>query len=665
MANFIKIFLAIFFFWAKLGLAQEADLYPSYNGLDLGISWNNDVPVLKVWAPVADSVLAQLYNIDLDKPTKIVSLEKESSGIWLLELKKDWGVHYYRLLVKNKIGSMIAWSLPVTDPYSTAVSPNGTHSAIVNLSQAAPKGWELDKPLPPMNRAAVVIYELNVRDGSAHSSSGVSYKRKFRGLTEEGTVNSFGMSTGIDHLVDLGVTHVHLLPVFDFKSSNETDSVPPYNWGYDPFHYNVPEGSFATSNQDPATRIREFRELVQAFHKKGIRVVMDVVYNHTAQTENSSFEQIVPGYYFRKNRSGQFSNASACGNETASERSMVRQFLLQSLVHWVNEYHIDGFRFDLMGIHDIATMNFLADSLRKINPGILLYGEGWTAGSSPLPDSVRAIKSNVNKLSGIAVFGDEFRDGLKGSVFDISNKGWIGGNFNQLQSVLFGLSGGIYHKDINYKEVNYSKQPISTSPRQLIAYADCHDNHTLWDRLALTHPDLSIDTRINMHKQALTAVMLSQSPSFIQAGTEFLRSKSGVENSFESPDSINAINWDMKYVNRDIYNYVKKLIAFKKKHPAFQLLDPATRIDFYTDSSRQILGYFINAKGTGDVYQHFQVWFNTSSQKVSINPNAHGVTKGWRLRMTNHAFLSKTKRIDLKKEIELSPNQSLILVNRR
>jgi pullulanase len=665
MANFIKIFLTIFFLWSTSVMAQQNTSFPVYTNNDLGISWSNDIATLKIWAPLADSVLVEYFGHNLTIPIQVKALEKGNSGIWNTKIDPNWGARYYRYLVKNKIGLFSTWTSPITDPYAIAVSPNGTHAAIINLSREIPIGWEKDRPLPPMNHAAAVIYELHIRDVSSHASAGIANKRKYIGLTERGTVNSFGQSTGLDHLIDLGITHVHLLPVFDFKSSNEVDSIPPYNWGYDPFHYNTPEGSFATHNEDPATRIKEFRQLIQALHQRGIRVVMDVVYNHTAQTENAAFEQIVPGYYYRKNSKGEFSNASACGNETASERPMFRQFMLQSLLHWVKEYHIDGFRFDLMGIHDISTMNFLADSLRKINPGILLYGEGWTAGSSPLPDSTRALKQNVTKLSGIAVFGDEFRDGLKGSVFDISAVGWLGGNTQQLYSVLFGLVGGVKHPNIDYQKVNYSKGPLSTEPRQLIAYADCHDNHTLWDRLSQTHANLPESIRINMHKQALTAVLLSQSPSFLQAGTEFLRTKNGVENSFESPDSINAIDWNLKFHNREVYSFVKSLIDFKKTHPAFQLSDPSTQVRFNVDSTQKVVGYFINAQATNDVYEQIHVWFNTSSQHIKIDQPEYWKEKGWKLLMADHIFLKKIKRISNLSAVELAPHQTLILVKSR
>ncbi|MFM7510729.1 MAG: type I pullulanase [Bacteroidota bacterium] len=665
MPKFIKILLFCCCALPFAANAQKPAALPVYSASNLGLSWHNSIPVLRVWAPYADSVLVQLFNTDLENPVKVLAMKKGIAGSWAITLNQAVENSYYKFVIKNKIGSVSKWSKPVSDPYAIAVSPNGTHAAIVNLNSEKPAGWDQDSVMPPLRSSAIVIYELQVRDASAHNSSGVLNKRKYLGLTEKGRVNSFGQSTGLDHLIELGVTHVHLLPVFDFNSSNEIDSVPPYNWGYDPLHYNTPEGSFASENKNPGTRIREFRKLVQSLHQSGMRVVMDVVYNHTALTETSSFEQIVPGYYYRKKNNGEFSNASACGNETASEQPMFRQFMLQSLLHWVREYHIDGFRFDLMGIHDIATMNYLADSLRKVNPGILLYGEGWTAGTSPLPDSARALKKNVANLAGIAVFGDEFRDGLKGSVFNVAEKGWLGGDVTQLHSILYGLVGGINHPAIDYQQVNYSKQPIAITPAQLIAYADCHDNHTLWDRLSLTHASLSEKTRIDMHKQALTAVLLSQSPSFIQAGTEFLRSKNGVENSFESPDSINAINWDLKYYHQDVFAYVKRLIALKKSHPAFQLTNWKDRVKFYIDNKMGLLGYYIDARFTSDSYQQWQIWFNPTAHEIELSPSQLSNEKGWKTLLANYQFFDGLKPIGEGEIVKLPPHQSLILVKEK
>ncbi|MFN5932632.1 MAG: alpha-amylase family glycosyl hydrolase, partial [Sphingobacteriales bacterium] len=343
-----------------------------------------------------------------------------------------------------------------------------------------PKEWENDKRPASIPSTASVIYELHVRDASIHPSSGIKNKGKFKGLTEKGSTNEFGESTGLDHLKELGITHVHLLPSYDFFTIDETrpDS-PQYNWGYDPLNYNVPEGSYSTDAQNPYARIKEFKELIKTFHDNNLRVVMDVVYNHTMLTEKSWFNQLVPGYYYRQDEKGGFSNASACNNETASERPMMRKFILESLEYWVKEFQVDGFRFDLMGIHDIETMNKIASSLRKLNPDILLYGEGWTAGKSPLPDEVRALKKNAYLLDDIAVFSDDLRDGIKGSVFEHADKGFATGKPGMEASVMFGIAGAVKHPQVDVSKVNYSKDFYANSPKQGVSYCECPDNHVL------------------------------------------------------------------------------------------------------------------------------------------------------------------------------------------
>jgi pullulanase len=455
------------------------------------------------------------------------------------------------------------------------------------------------------------------------------------GLTEAGTTNNFGASTGLDHMVSLGVTHVHLLPFFDFRSSDESAPLPPYNWGYDPLHYNTPEGTYASAVSDPAVRIRELKKMILAFHQRGLKVVMDVVYNHTGLTEDSHFEQLVPGYYYRRKADGTFSNASACGNETASEQPMFKKFMLESLLFWATEYHIDGFRFDLMGIHDLATMNEIARTLRSYRPDLLLYGEGWTAGSSPLPDSLRALKNQVNRLEQIAVFGDEFRDGIKGSVFDYHQPGFVSGAFGNVASIQFGLVGAVDHPQIDFSKVNYSKAAYATSPRQMIAYADCHDNHTLWDRLSLSAASYTDVERQKMHRLALAMVLTSQGTPFLHAGSEFLRSKKQNENSYNAPDSINAIDWNLKSIYQDNVRMVQALIEMRKRHPAFQLDDPATRLRFLDALPSDNIAFVIDAKGLGDSWQKVMVLFNASKESRSIKLHTP-LTKGkWHFFLRN------------------------------
>lgn len=659
---YFPLFFLLFPTWGK-GQTQNQVL-PVYSTFDLGLTSRGDSFCIKVWAPLADSVEVLFIQAKEPNHSQTFYLKSVEQGVWKLHFHKNNNYKYYLLRARNPInGAVRAWSKWVTDPYSVAVSENGTYSAILELEKTNPLGWKKDVSFNHTKTDAVIIYELNIRDASKHLSSGIQKKGKYLGLTEVGTINNEGLSTGVDHIRELGVTHVHLLPFFDFKSSDESMSSPPYNWGYDPFHYNSPEGIYASSNVDPATRIIELKKMVQSFHEKGLKIVMDVVYNHTALSENSSFEQLVPGYYYRRTSNGYFSNASACGNETASEKPMFRNFMIQSLKHWLTEYHIDGFRFDLMGIHDIATMNMIADTLRAINPSILLYGEGWTAGASTLPDRERALKSNVNQLNSIAVFGDEFRDGLKGSVFEPTQKGYLSGSTSDINSILFGLVGGVAHPAINYEKVRYTKTPLTKSPQQLIAYADCHDNHTLRDKLQISNPTYSLAQIKELQKLAYALILTSQSPTFIHAGSEFMRTKKGVENSFESPDSINAIDWEQKTIHKDLVEFVKNLIQMKRSHPVFNLPDPSRQVQFYTDSSTGLIGYFMDATETADNWRNVQVWFNPSDKPLQLFPYAHLEKKGLALHMImkNHFFSKTLGRIGSKEKVILQPHSATIM----
>jgi pullulanase len=472
------------------------------------------------------------------------------------------------------------------------------------------------------------VYELHIRDASIAASSGISHKGKYLGLTETGTKNPAGQSTGLDHLKDLGVTHIHLLPFFDYNSVNEADTIKPqYNWGYDPLNYNAPEGSYATNATDGTVRIKELKQLVQAFHKKGLGLVMDVVYNHTGVTNESNFNQLVPGYYYRHNKNGKFSDATACGNETASEQPMMRKFMIESVLYWAKEYHVDGFRFDLMGVHDIETMNQISAALHQLNPNILIYGEGWTAGASPLPDSLRALKQNAAQLKGIAVFSDDIRDGIKGSVFDAADRGFASGDTTKAESIKFGIVAATPHPQVNYKKVNYSKKPYAATPANTISYAECHDNNTLWDKLAISAPKTSVAERTEMHKLALSIVLTSQGISFLHAGTEFLRSKKGIENSYNGGDSINAIDWNLKTSNKAVFDYVQGLIALRKAHPAFRMATAGqikNNIRFL-DAPAGVIGYQINGAAVGDSWKTIQVWFNGTDQNQSLLlPQAKG-----------------------------------------
>jgi pullulanase len=601
--------------------AQQAiyDSYPVYKGSDLGLTYLPQQSVFRIWSPSAEKAELIFYRVsDGGEPEEAVEMKKSEGGSWLAVVNGNQKGRFYvfRVKINGK------WMNEVPDPYAIAVGVNGKRAMVVDLNESDPDGWENDKSPPFKNKTDAVIYELHVRDATIHPLSGITNKGKFLGLTETGTKNAEGLSTGLDHIKELGVTHVHLLPFYDFYSVDE--SIPDkgqYNWGYDPLNYNVPEGSYATNAYAGLTRIKEFKQLIQAFHQNGLRVVMDVAYNHTRLTEDSYFNQLVPGYYYRQAKDGKFSNATACGNETASERYMMRKFMLESMIYWVKEYHVDGFRIDLMGVHDIETMNLISKELHKIRPDILLYGEGWTAGPSPLADTLRALKKYAYKLDRIAVFSDDIRDGIKGSVFEYEDRGFASGKEGMEESIKFGIVAACKHPQVKYKKVNYSKAPYAAQPWNTITYADCHDNHVLWDKLAVSVKDATEEERKQMYKLALSIVLTSQGIPFLHAGSEFLRSKKGVENSFESPDSINAIDWSLKTKNKDVFEYVKALIKMRKEHPAFRMTkakDIADNIRFLDKLPAGAIAYTINGKATGDSWKRILVIFNGTGQEQKI-----------------------------------------------
>lgn len=616
-----KVILLIWLIIPFMTKAQNNhfDSYPHYTGDDLGLHYSPVKSSFRIWAPTATRAQLLLYNDGISGTvTQTIDMQKGQSGTWVTSVKKELkGTFYaFRVQVDNK------WLQEVPDPYAKSVGVNGKRAMVVDLEETDPQNWSADKSPLLKNPTDAIIYELHVRDASIAVNSGIKNKGKFLGLTENGTTNPGGLSTGLDHLKELGVTHIHLLPFYDFYSIDESKpETLQYNWGYDPLNYNVPEGSYATNATDGVARIKELKELVKTFHQNGLSLVMDVVYNHTMLTEDSYFEQLVPGYYYRQTTDGKFSNATACGNETASERPMVRKFMLESLKYWVKEYHVDGFRFDLMGVHDIATMNYIARELRKIKPGILLYGEGWTAGASPLPDSLRALKKYAYKLDNIAVFSDDIRDGIKGSVFRHEENGFASGRPGMEESIKFGIVASVKHPQVDYAKVNYSKAPYASEPSNTITYAECHDNHVLWDKLAISAKKASEFERKEMHKLALSIVLTSQGISFLHAGTEFLRSKKGHENSYNAGDSINAIDWSLKTINNDVFEYVKALIKIRKEHPAFRMKtanEVAANINFLSGTNG-IITYTINGKAVKDRWRKVLVVLNANPVDKKID----------------------------------------------
>ncbi|MFN3299878.1 MAG: type I pullulanase [Sediminibacterium sp.] len=639
MQNILLFFLLII---ATQVVAQDPTAnYPIYNGNDLGLTYTPKASTFKIWAPTATAARINLYQTDLGGVCdRTANMQKAANGVWEITIEHNIKNKYYtfQILVNG------AWSAELIDPYAKTSGTNGVRAQVIDLKETNPRGWEHD--LSPNfskenKQTDAVIYELHVRDASIHPNSGIKNKGKFVGLTELGTQNNSGLSTGLSHIKELGVTHIHLLPFYDYNSVDETKP-NQYNWGYDPVNYNIPEGSYSTNASDGKVRIRELKELVKTLHSNGLRIIMDVVYNHTALTVNSNFNTLAPDYYYRKKADGTFSDASACGNETASDKAMFRKFMLESVLYWVKEYHIDGFRFDLMGIHDIETMNLIADTLRKIKPSIVLYGEGWTAGGSPLPESKRAIKKNASELKGIAVFSDDMRDGIKGSVFNIEDRGFATGKLVNTESVKFGIVAAGKHSQIDYTKVNYSQAPYTTSPASLINYADCHDNNILWDKISLSYKEASETDRIKMHQLAYAIVLTSQGTPFLTAGSEFLRTKFGVENSFDKGDSINAINWNLKSKNLATYQYIQSLIKIRKAHPAFRLQTAdqiSKHLVFQNNLPEGIIAYTINGAPVGDSWKKIWVGFNGSVRAQTVDLPAGN----WKIASINNQSNLKEK----------------------
>ena len=601
----------------------SSEEFPVYQGQDLGVSFYEKYIQLKIWAPTAESVQLKIYEQGIGGEMVYQEiLKKGELGTWAAKVAIQYEGYYYTYQVKyqNK------WLNETTDPYAVAVGENGKRGMILNLSSTDPLGWEEDLSPPLHGFQDIILYELHVRDLSTHPNSQITQAGKYLGFTERGTQLATGEKTGLDHIKELGVTHVHLLPIFDFAYLDESDfENSSFNWGYAPQHFNVPEGSYAMDCTDGRNRIVELKLLIQSLHQIGVRVIMDVVYNHTFDAKASNFEQIVPGYYYRHNEDGSFSNATACGNEIASEKPMVREFILHSLLHWAQEYHIDGFRFDLMGVHDISTMKAIKDALHQIDPGIFIYGEGWTAGESPLPKEERAIKEHILYMDGIAAFSDDLRDGIRGHVFTESDPGFIAGQPGLEESIKFGVVGATNHPQIDYKQVKYSDSPWANSPLQCINYASCHDNHTLWDRIGLIAPNVSEADKIKMHQLALTIVLTSQGVPFLHAGSEFLRTKYGVENSFESPDSINQIDWSRKHKYFDVFQYTKGLIELRKKHPALKMSSQKliqAHLKFLEFSKSNVVGFQIDGKKINDSWKNILVVFNANKKDQLIDvPN--------------------------------------------
>lgn len=604
---------------------EVLDALPSYSGNDLGVTVSHGMTSFRLWSPEADSANVMIYPTDRNSaPISTIAMTRGAGGTWTASVPEELYGKFYTFAIKYRG----RWLDETPGIWAKAVGTNGQRAAIIDFGATDPEGWQDDRGPSTKNITDAVIYEMHHRDFSVDPSSGIVHKGKFLALTEEGTHTPSGKSTGIDHLKELGVTHVHILPSYDYNSVDEANApANQYNWGYDPWNYNAPEGSYSTDPEDPNVRVREMKEMVKALHDNGIGVVMDVVYNHTANNDDSNFSLTAPGYFYRHNPDGTYSDASGCGNETASERGMMRDYIVNSVAYWAREYHIDGFRFDLMAIHDIETMDAVADTLAKINPDIFVYGEGWTAGSSPLPAERRALKENVAKMKGIAVFSDDIRDAVKGHYSDSADRGFATGKPGLEETVKIGIVASTAHPQVDYSKGNNSKFPYASSPRQIINYVSCHDDLTLTDKLAASMPGSTEAERQRAARLAQTIVFTSQGTPFMFAGEEVFRDKKGVHNSYKSPDSINAINWELKAKNARQFEYYRELIAMRKAHPAFRLTtaEQIGRLLKFDDNTKTplLVSYTLDGSAVGDSWKNIRVAFNGSDE-----PRAIKVPKG-------------------------------------
>ena len=595
--------------------------YEVYTGNDLGAVYSPKMTRFKVWAPEAESVKLNLYKQgEGDNLIDQHIMKKSANGTYVFEKQGDCNGIYYTYTVVNHGEEQEA-----VDPYTKAAGVNGQRGMVINLAKTNPQGFELDGYRNPEHITDAIIYEGSVRDFTMDESSGVFHNGKFLGLTEANTTNHFGEATALDYISGLGVTHVQILPAFDFETVDEKNQKAQYNWGYDPDNYNVPEGSYAVSPYDGAVRIQEMKQMVLALHSRGIGVIMDVVFNHTYRRDDSNLQKIVPGYYYRSDETG-YTNGSGCGNEVASDRPMVQKLIVDSLIYWAKEYHIDGFRFDLMGVLDIDTMNVIAERLKEIRPDIYLYGEGWNGGPSSLAEEKRAFKASAKKMPGIGMFNDDIRDTIKGSVFYDDHLGFVNGGTHLENALRYGITGAVAHPQVDYDA--YGSKPWAKEPGQSINYVSCHDNYTLWDKLSVSCPEASEEKKKAMNRLCAAIVFTSQGVPFIQAGEEFLRSKplpekkGFAENSYNMPDTVNSIKWDNIHEYPDMIAYYKGLMALRNAHPVFRMQSEAEmtqNLCFLSDTPENVVAYLLKGKGADDTPENILVIFNGNDEEILYN----------------------------------------------
>ena len=598
---------------AALNFIDEVKYSPSKTTFRLFAPKNSKAVTLRIYADGQGG-----------EPLKTVKMDYSHVGVYTATVDGD---------LKGKFYTFDTGRGECPGVFAKAVGVNGQRGAIVDLDETDPEGWASDRITQKVNMTDLVIYEMHHRDFSIDPSSGITHKGKFLALTEQ---------KAIDHLKRLGVNAVHILPSYDYASVDETRlDTPQYNWGYDPLNYNVPEGSYSTNPYNPTVRIKEFKQMVRALHKAGIRVILDVVYNHTFNIDGSNFQRTWPDIFYRKTADGKWSDGSGCGNETASDREPMRQFMLQSMRYWVDEYHIDGFRVDLMGVHDIETMNQIRAMFDREFPATFIYGEGWSAGTCAYPLEKLAVKANIGQMPGIAAFGDEMRDALRGPFSDDAKGAFLAGLSGNEESLKFGIAGAISHPQVDMSKVNYSKEAWASQPAQAISYVSCHDDMCLVDRLRASIPGITQDELIRLDLLAQTAVFTSQGVPFILSGEEMLRDKKGVHNSFNSPDSINRLDWTNLEKYPQVFDYYSKLIAMRKNHPAFRLGDAGCvrrHLEFLPVQDC-LVAFRLKGNPKGDSWQNIIVILNSAKQARSVDIPAGNYTVVCRDGVINEAGL--------------------------
>ncbi|MGN7401385.1 type I pullulanase [Cytobacillus praedii] len=615
-----------------------------YDG-QLGYIYHSDHTLFKLWAPTATKVKLKLLPTGRAKTEIFHSMMRKEKGVWQAAVTGDLECYCYSFLVYVNL----EWREAV-DPYAISVSPNGEYAAVIDLNKT-----RVTKPPLPLFKQPTdaIIYETHIRDLTIHSNSGIKNKGKYLGAAELNTVSADGTPTGISYVKELGITHIEFLPFNDFEGIDERRNTDEYNWGYNPLHFNAPEGSFSTDPSNPYARVTELKAMIHAVHTQGIRVIMDVVYNHVYIRESSSFENIVPGYYFRHDEFGMPSNGTGVGNDFASERLMGRKFIIDSVMYWLKEYQIDGFRFDLMGILDIETMNEIRKAVDSIDPSILIIGEGWDL-DTPISANKKACIRNQKCLPRIGQFNDWFRDTVKGSTFQLEDKGYAFGNAHYYEAAKQVLAGSI--------GLDRTEDGLFLSPVQSVNYVESHDNHTLWDKLAVSSKSISKETRQKQQMLATAMVLLSQGIPFLHSGQEFFRTKNGEGNSYRSSDKINQLDWDRKSYYEEEVAYLRELIRIRKSHGAFRFTNRKLirKHMYFLPAEKPVIGFLLNDVDDYGEWGKIIVFLNPAfSQKIVELPEEQ-----WLVLADEQTANIKPKRMLEKNMLELPPICFYVLVSK-